>query len=153
MSELETKRNSIMNAIASGQLTNLLANCTWLDGYFGRNTIETPTSNKEKYCEEYIEVQPNHRYLLINKTSGVNPFWCRYLIYNSSQTYIDLQTLTAPNDTRQNFQMWECNTTGGAYYIRVSQRTFGDIDVALVDMDEVEQWLDSKISYENVTEN
>ena len=54
------------------------------------------------------------------------------------------------NDTRQNFVVWQFNTTPSACYARFSLRTFGNIDVALIDADEVEQWLQSKINFESV---
>lgn len=147
------KKTMLMSAIRGGQITNLLKNSTWLDGYYGRNDVITqPTYNKEKYEPEYIELTPNHRYLLINQTSGRNPFWSRFNFYDSSKNYIDINTLSMFNDTRQNFVVWQFNTTPSACYARFSLRTFGDIDVALIDADEVEQWIVNKMDFEFISQ-
>ena len=151
MSYLEQKRNAIMNAVASGQLTNLLAGCTWLDGYFGGGgSIQTPTANKEKYCDEYIEVEPNHYYAIIYRYSSLVGIWTRCCAYNSSKAYNELITWTN-NDNRSTFGIGTFRTNGQTTYLRFSSRTYGNSDFALVDMNDLEDLVESKITYENVT--
>ena len=140
-----------MNAVASGQLTNLLENATWLDGYFGSGgSIQTADTGKQKYTDNYIEVEPEHNYLVVCSTSTAVTKWTRTVLYDTTKTYKTMETVNN-SEQRTDFYLGTIITTNVTAYIRFSVRTYGNIDVALIDMDEVEQWLESNITFENVT--
>ena len=71
---------------ANKMATNLLANKTWGVGYYQANAVVNPAS-EHRYEEEYIEVNPNHYYMVVmGEQSGIS--WIGYCTYDQNKTYI-----------------------------------------------------------------
>ena len=142
MSYLETKRNAIMNAVASGQLTNLLANTTWQEGYYNTDgTINTNGGNsKVMYESEYIDVEVGKKYLLIadysNSSAQYPQRWYKIPQYDSNEDFVSCKDW-ASADT----WMWGKTTVSWTTFaqpkIRVSIYTYGNCDITLLDWEEL----------------
>ena len=142
MSYLETKRNAIMNAIASGQLTNLLANKTWASGYFSNNgsIVGASASNKEKYEQEYIEVDTTKNYLIVSKVNNLGTQWWGIATYDSEGVFKQRTSpITSTSAIEYAIIVWKPTYPKA----RVSLRTFGDADIGLYDSEELTDHLNT----------
>ena len=131
-----------MNAIASGQLTNLLANKTWASGYFSNNGSITGASstNKEKYEQEYIEVDTTKNYLIVSKVNNLGTQWWGIATYDSEEVFKQRVTPIAQSiPTEYAIVVWKPTYPK----IRVSLRTFGDANVGLYDSGELTDYLNT----------
>ena len=142
MSYLEIKRNAIMNAIASGQLTNLLANKTWASGYFTQSGSITSASatNKEKYEQEYIEVDTTKNYLIVSKLNNLGAQWWGVATYDSEEVFKQrVSPISSATAQEYVIVVWKPTYPKA----RVSLRTFGDADVGLYDSEELTDYLNT----------
>ena len=142
MTELNNKKHAIMGAIASGQLTNLLANKTWASGYFSTNGSITSASatNKEKYEQEYIEVDTTKNYLIVSKLNNIGAQWWGIATYDSEGVFKQRQgPITSATPTEYAIVVWKPTYPKA----RVSLRTFGDANVGLYDSEELTDYLNT----------
>ena len=102
---LETKRNAIMNAIASGQLTNLLADTTWVSGFLNANGGIDSTGTRA-VVSDYIEISGEY-FLSISHTSNSISNYMLICYYDENKSFI------APRD-------YLANSTAGTEIVRVS---------------------------------
>ena len=142
MSYLETKRNAIMNAIASGQLTNLLANCTWARGFFDGNggISSAGSTTKEKYENEYIEVDTTDEYVWVLKFPTPQSAWVGYCEYQQDETFVTRRNpISGSNIISTYVFRWKINNPK----IRVSLRTYGNCEIGLYSMQEIYNLIDN----------
>lgn len=137
MTELGQKKTAIMSAIASGQLTNLLADCTFGNGRFDNNGNISPT-NAARYTQEYIEVDITKRYFLwYGTTSGVsNLLNARVCQYQNDETFVRMDTEFNANASNQAKTAKFSNPK-----IRICFNYYSDLEVGLYDADRIEEIL------------
>jgi len=137
MSYLEQKRNAMLvSAIQSGQLTNLLANCTWSDGYFNTDgTIHAPTTNQERYCNEYIDIDNSKWYAIICKLdngTGNGLFVARY---DSNGDF--LSRINSGDINGMAFAIYTFRVTN-TDKVRIATKTYGSANIILCELSEID---------------
>ena len=137
---LETKRNALMNAVASGQLTNLLANTTWQSGYFAYNgSISGSGVPKEMYESEYIDLDSSETYVLLISTPNLSENWIGIGTYNNDGTWKSRLNTSDVKTTSYRFN--------NQSKIRVSFRTYGNSYALLCTQTEYENFITSNGIY------
>ena len=81
---LETKRNALLNSVASSGLTNLFETLKLAKGYITNNgVINQPDQRKEIYTVDFI---PSGEYILMVEPSGSSS-WVEDVYYTLNETY------------------------------------------------------------------
>ena len=144
---LETKRNAIMNAIASGKLTNLIPdNLTWSNGYYNSGGGVTPDTSSTLCMNEseYIDIDTTQNYRLVIITEDTQNQWAGICEYSSTGTFIKRETPIS-NDVHSIRFSYTYKIRNPK--IRVSLRTYGEVKVGLFYEEEILELLKDNGDY------
>ena len=133
MTDLETKRNAIMNSVSSGMSNNLLETMTLAKGFIGNNgVINQPDQRKELYTVDFLE--SGRYYFVVEPTSG--NAWLEEVYYNLDETF-------KSRNSRESTQRLEftiaSNEKGRVSFVTNGEANVGlyRVDTFLLDYDEV----------------
>lgn len=108
------------------------------DGYFETNGRIYQGSSGEKYCTEYIEVEPNATYKLVVTGRVTGTSWFRAITYDNGSTRVGNITQTKTQyvfdyyDQGLGFNIFTFTVPSDIYFIRVSWRAYGNAWAYLV---------------------
>ena len=110
---------------------NMLDGLTWQPGYFNTSGVVTsPSNNKELYSNEFIEVVPNEKYFIGQKSPLSNnvPLWMGNNYYDENKTFIARVMPDGFNNSAYCNPIWfsTFRTNATTKFIRVSFRSFGE---------------------------
>lgn len=127
---LETKRNALMNSVASsGGLYNVLKDTTWVDGYIdGNGRLIASNPNGEK-ATDFIDVGNNNVYVFYTEVNSSSQKWMGIALYDSTKRFIQRSA--------DNVLTMGKILPSNAQYIRFSYRTYGNSQ-ALANLIEVD---------------
>lgn len=123
MSYLETKRNAIMNAIASGQLHNYIDDLTFEKGYLSYDgSIHITSPAKEVYSTNTI---PSGIYIVVSD----NTSWFVYADYDDNDTFVQRSnTLLFRSDV---------SVINSSYKFKISLSTQGIANVGIYNINDL----------------
>ena len=130
MGMLETKRNALMNSVASGGFYNVLKDTTWYDGYIDSGGGLIPSNPNGEKTTDFIDLENYNAYLFYTEVNSSSQKWSGIAFYDSTKRFIQRNAgnvLTSGDVLPSNAQ-----------YIRFSYRSYGDSQ-ALANLIEVDK--------------
>jgi hypothetical protein len=140
MSYLETKRNAIMNSV-SGGISNLLDGVEYLEDYFINSSgviTPNPTPETKVIVFDYIEIEPNARYIYRDIFDTSQLQYTHYAMYDENKNLLGTRTTIVNSVNADKHSAILTVTNASAKYIRLNPRTFGDIGVGLYKLDDID---------------
>ena len=122
MTDLETKKNVIMNSASEGSLPNLLDGVSIVRGYLDITTgqLRPTTSSDNEYTTDFVDIE-GMDLILCTLHFATNPSsrWVKYCCYDDTQTFISPRVNVEKNNLPIN-NSFVVEPPANAKYVRIS---------------------------------
>ena len=135
MGMLETKRNMMMNSVASGGLTNLLDGVSYEENKMldaSGNAVSNTTATAYKMVVfDYIETDYLDSYFYNDIFTNPQTQTMYICFYDENKSLVGSRIALVNNNTATEHKKYIQSTTANVKYFRISPRTFGSISVGM----------------------